>query len=152
MLLRARPGAMVAAFVITVVTAGGLLAMSLLWIALAGLSPDFLMSVLEEQQPQVVEDGLTLEQVRTTVLGLAGVLVVWSVLALVLAGFAMARRAWARRGLLVSAAVSAGACFALVLTLPLVLVPAAAAVTTVVCLRRDEVRQWFALEGHPTQH
>ena len=49
--LRTRPGAMVAAFVITVVTAGGLLGLSLLWLAIAGLSPDFLMSVLEQQQP-----------------------------------------------------------------------------------------------------
>jgi hypothetical protein len=65
----------------------------------------------------------------------------------VLAGFAMARRAWARRGLMVSAAFSAGACFALVLSTPLVLIPAAAAVATVVCLRRVEVRRWFSLEA-----
>lgn len=144
--LRARPGAMVAAFVITVVTAGGLLSLSLLWIAIAGLSPDFLMTVLEQQQPELLEDGLTLEQVRSTVFALAGGFVVWCTVALVLAGFAMARRDWARRGLIVSAAFSAGGCFALVLSTPLVLVPAAAAVATVVCLRRVEVRRWFAPE------
>ena len=44
--------------------------------------------------------------------------------------FAMARRAWARRGLMVSAAFSAVACFALVLNAPLVLIPAAAAVAS----------------------
>jgi hypothetical protein len=137
---------MVAAFVITVVTAGGLLSLSLLWIAIAGLSPDFLMSVLEQQQPELLEDGLTPEQVRGTVLALAGGFVVWCTVALVLAGFAMARRDWARRGLIVSAAFSAGGCFALVLSTPLVLVPAAAAVATVVCLRRVEVRRWFAPE------
>lgn len=143
-LLEVRPGAMVAAFVITVVTAGGLLALSLLWLALAGLSPEFLMSVLEQQQPQLVEDGLTLDQVRTTVVALSVAFIVWCGVALTLAGFAMARRAWARRGLIVSAAFSAGACFALVLNTPLVLVPAAAAVATVVCLRRVEVRRWFS--------
>lgn len=142
----ARPGAMVAAFVITVVTAGGLLGLSVLWLAIAGLSPDFLMSLLEQQQPELVEDGLTLEQLRTTVFAVAGAFVVWCLVALVLAGFAMARRAWARRGLMVSAAFSAVACFALVLNAPLVLVPAAAAIATVVCLRRVEVRRWFSLD------
>ena len=145
-LLQARPGAMVAAFVITVVTAGGLLGLSLLWLAIAGFSPDFLRSVMEQQQPELLDDGLSLEQVRTTVFALAGVFVVWCVVALVLAGFAMARREWARRGLMVSAAFSAGACLALVLNTPLVLVPAAAAVATVVCLRRVEVRRWFQLD------
>ncbi|TGN63610.1 hypothetical protein EXE59_06340 [Nocardioides eburneiflavus] len=143
----ARPGAMVAAFVITVVTAGGLLGLSVLWLAIAGLSPDFLMSLLEQQQPELVEDGLTLEQLRTTVFAVAGAFVVWCLVALVLAGFAMARRAWARRGLMVSAAFSAAACFALVLNAPLVLVPAAAAIATVVCLRRVEVRRWFSLDA-----
>ena len=145
-LLQARPGAMVAAFVITVVTAGGLLGLSLLWLAIAGFSPDFLRSVMEQQQPELLDDGLSLEQVRTTVFALASVFVVWCVMALVLAGFAMARREWARRGLMVSAAFSAGACLALVLNTPLVLLPAAAAVATVVCLRRVEVRRWFQLD------
>ncbi|WP_299931299.1 hypothetical protein [uncultured Nocardioides sp.] len=145
-LLNARPGAMVAAFVITVVTAGGLLTLSLLWLAIAGFSPDFLQSVLEQQQPEMLDDGLSLEQVRTTVFALAGAFVVWCLVALVLAGFAMARREWARRGLMVSAAFSAGACFALVLNTPLVLIPAAAALATVVCLRRGDVRRWFQLD------
>ena len=145
-LLDARPGAMVAAFVITVVTAGGLLTLSLLWLAIAGLSPDFLRSVLEQQQPEMLDDGLSLEQVRTTVFALAGAFIVWCLVALVLAGFAMARREWARRGLMVSAAFSAGACFALVLNTPLVLLPAAAALATVVCLRRGDVRRWFQLD------
>lgn len=143
----ARPGAMVAAFVITVVTAGGLLGLSVLWLAIAGLSPEFLMTLVEQQQPELVEDGLTLEQLRTTVFAVAGAFVVWCLVALVLAGFAMARRAWARRGLMVSAAFSAAACFALVLNAPLVLVPAAAAVATVVCLQRVEVRRWFRLDA-----
>lgn len=147
-LLHARPAAMVAAFVITVVTAGGLLALSLLWLALAGLSPEFLMSVLEQQQPELVDDGLTLEQVRGTVYAYAGAFIVWCLLALVLAGFAMARREWARRGLMATAGLSAAVCFVFVVDTSLVLIPAAAAVATVVCLRRIEVRRWFSLEPH----
>ncbi|GAB3017628.1 hypothetical protein GCM10011376_01960 [Nocardioides flavus (ex Wang et al. 2016)] len=143
----ARPGAMVAAFVITVVTAGGLLGLSVLWLAIAGLSPEFLMSIMEQQQPELVADGLTLQDLRTTVFAVAGAFIVWCVVALTLAGFAMARRAWARRGLMVNAAFSAVACFALVLNAPLVLVPAAAAVATLVCLRRVEVRRWFSFDA-----
>jgi hypothetical protein len=145
-LLHTRPGAMVTAFVLTVVMAGGLLALSLLWIALAGLSPQVLMSVLEQQQPELVEDGMTLEQVQGTVYAYAGLFVVWCVAALVFAGFAMARRDWARRALMLTAAFSAGGCLVFVLDTVLVLIPAAAAVATVICLRRVEVRRWFALE------
>ncbi|MDR7251958.1 hypothetical protein J2X46_000934 [Nocardioides sp. BE266] len=145
-LLHTRPGAMVTAFVLTVVMAGGLLALSLLWIAMAGLSPDFLMSVLEQQQPELIEDGVTLQQVQGTVYLYAGAFVVWCIAALVFAGFAMARRDWARRALMLTAAFSAGGCLVFVLNTVLVVVPAAAAVATVVCLRRVEVRRWFALE------
>ena len=147
-LLYTRPGAMVTAFVLTVVMAGGLLALSLLWIALAGISPEFLMSVLEQQQPQLVEDGMTLQQVQGTVYTYAGAFVVWCVAALVFAGFAMARRDWARRALMLTAAFSAGGCLVFVLDTVLVLIPAAAAVATVICLRRIEVRRWFALDPH----
>ena len=146
--LHERPGAMVAAFVITVVTAGGLLTLSLLWVAIAGLSPEFLRTVLEQQQPDLFDDGLTLQQVRETVFAYAGAFIVWCVVALVLAGFAMARRDWARRGLMIIAAFSAGGCLVFVATTPLVVIPAAAAVATVVCLRRVEVRRWFSPQSH----
>ena len=146
-LLHARPTAMVAAFVITVVMAGGLLTLSLLWVAIASLSPEFLRSVLE-QQPDMFDDGLTFEQVRDTVIAFASAFIVWCVVALVLAGFAMARRDWARRGLMIIAAFSAVGCLFFVLDTPLVILPAMAAVATVVCLRRVEVRRWFSLEPH----
>ena len=139
---------MVAAFVITVVTAGGLLALSLLWVAIAGLSPEFLRSVLEQQQPDLFDDGLTFQQVRGDRPRLASGFIVWCIVALVLAGFAMARRDWARRGLMVIAAFSAGGCLVFVGSTPLVLIPAAAAVATVVCLRRVEVRRWFSPQSH----
>lgn len=144
--LHARPAAMVAAFVITVVTAGGLLTLSLLWVAIASLSPEFLRSVLE-QQPGMFDEGLTFDQVRDTVIAFASAFIVWCVVALVLAGFAMARRDWARRGLMIIAAFSAGGCLFFVLDTPLAVLPAMAAVATVVCLRRVEVRRWFSLQS-----
>ena len=90
---------------------------------------------------------MTFDQVRDTVLAFAGAFIVWCVVALVLAGFAMARRDWARRGLMAVAALSAVGCMFFVLDNPLVVFPAMAAVATVLCLRRVEVRRWFTLES-----
>jgi hypothetical protein len=81
------------------------------------------------------------------VLLFSGIAVVWCAVALTFAGFAMARREWARRGLLFCAAFSAGAAIAFAFNTLVVLVPAAAAVATVVCLRRVEVRRWFSLDA-----
>ena len=86
-------------------------------------------------------------RVRSTVLAFAGAFIVWCAAALVMAGFAMARRDWARRGLMIIAGFSAVGCLAFILDTPLVVFPAMAAVATVVCLRRVEVRRWFALES-----
>ena len=139
-----RPPAVVAAFVLTVVTAGAVLVVSLMSLALMGLSPDLLMTELERQQPELVADGLTMDELRLSTYVSAGVAILWCSLALAFAGFAMARRAWARRGLMVTAALSAGACFLVALSAPFLIVPAVAAMMTVACLRRVEVRHWFA--------
>ena len=142
-----RPGAVVTAFVLTVVMAGGLLALSVMWIAIAGLAPDLLARMVDEQ-PDLTDAGFTVDELRGMMLGLAGGFIVWCSAALVLAGFVMARRDWARKGLMAVAALSAGACLALLPSTVLVVVPAVAAVVTVVCLRRVEVRRWFSVEQH----
>ncbi|SEB75877.1 hypothetical protein SAMN04489844_1000 [Nocardioides exalbidus] len=139
-----RPPALVTAFVITVVTAGGLFAISLMFLGVAASSLDVLMTELERQQPELAAD-FTAGEVRRALLGFGAGFLVWSTVALVLAGFSMARREWARRGLAVTAACSAVACGAAALAAPVVLLPAAAAVATVVCLHRGEVRRWFSL-------
>ncbi|MBS2936291.1 hypothetical protein KDN32_00870 [Nocardioides sp. J2M5] len=143
-----RPGAVVTAFVLTVVMAGGLLALSVMWIAMAGLAPDLVARLIDEQQPELAEAGVSADDLRGMMLAMAGGFVLWCSVALVLAGFVMARRDWARRGLMVVAALSAGASLALLGSTTLVLVPAAAALVTVVLLRRVEVRRWFSVEQH----
>ena len=70
--------------------------------------------MLEQQQPDMFDEGLTFQQVRETVFAYAGAFIVWCLVALVLAGFAMARRDWARRGLMIIAAFSAGGCLVFV--------------------------------------
>ena len=73
------------------------------------LSPaDLAKSAASTRALAMVEDGMTLQQVQGTVYAYAGAFVVWCVAALVFAGFAMARRDWARRALMLTAAFSAG--------------------------------------------
>ena len=74
--------------------------LSLLWVAIAGLSPEFLRSVLEQQQPDMFDEGMTFRRCGARSFTYAGAFIVWCLVALVLAGFAMARRDWARRGLM----------------------------------------------------
>ena len=142
--LHDRPRAMVAAFVLTVVTAGGVLVAAVLSLLVVGLSPDLIMAELERQQPELVATGLTTDQLRLSTYVSGAVAIVWCSVALAFAGFAMARRAWARRGLMITAALSAGTCFLVALSAPFLLVPALAAMATVACLGRTEVRRWFA--------
>lgn len=144
MSLHHRPRPLIAAFVLTVVTAGGVLVISVLSMALVGLSPDLIMTELERQQPELVEDGLTLAQLRFSTFLSGGVAILWCCTALAFAGFAMARRPWARRALMITAGLSAGACLLVALNAPFLVIPATAAMATVVCLGRLEVRQWFA--------
>jgi hypothetical protein len=139
-----RPQAVITAFVITLVTAGGLLALSLMALAVAATSMEPFVAELERQQPGFFDNGTSVDDLRTTMLAMSSGFVVWSAVALVLAGFAMAQREWARRGLIVSAAFSAGGCLALVVVVPPILLPGAAAIATVVLLRRADVRGWFA--------
>ena len=146
--LHDRPRAVIAAFVLTVLTAGAVLVVSLLSLVIVGLSPDMIMTELERQQPELVADGLTTAQLRFSTYVSAAVAIVWCTLALVFAGFVMARRAWARRGLMITAAFSAGAYFLVALSAPFLVVPAVAAMVTVACLGRTEVRSWFAPAPH----
>lgn len=146
--LHDRPRAMVAAFVLTVLTAGAVLVASLLSLAIVGLSPDLIMSELERQQPELVADGLTAEQLRFSTYVSAAVAILWCTVALAFAGFAMARRAWARRALMITAACSAGVCLLVALSAPFLVIPAVAAMTTVACLGRVEVRRWFSSVPH----
>lgn len=146
--LHDRPRAVIVAFVLTVLAAGGVLVASVLSLALVGLTPDLIMTELERQQPDLVADGLTSEQLRVSTYVSGAVAIVWCSMALAFAGFAMARRAWARRGLMITAAFSAGACFLVALSAPVLMIPAVAAMTTVACLGRTEVRRWFAPAPH----
>ena len=66
-------------------------------------APDMLIDELNRQNPELREDGMTSETLRRTVLYAGSLLVLWSVVASVVAVFAWRGRYWAWRTLLVSA-------------------------------------------------
>ena len=93
-------------------------------------------------------DGLA---IAAMVLGICGLFLgfiytIPCVLAIVFAVLVGRRRAWAARGLLICAAACALFCVLATLASPVALVPAVAAIATISCLRRPEVRAWLTRE------
>lgn len=146
-----RPGAVVAAFVVTVVSTVIVLTGASLALVFVTLTPELVMDELERQ----ASGGATpsLADVRGSVFVTGTVTVLACLAAMVLAGFGLSGRAWGRRGWVVVSAVTAGVCLVVVVTAPaavsglLVLVPFGAAITTLVLLRRSDVRRWFESGG-----
>ena len=141
--LHDRPTALVAAFVVTVVAAGLVLVTVGFAVLVVAFSPDLMMQEVQRQRPEVL-DGVTLSEVRTATFVMGALCLSWCAVALTFAGFAMGGRGWAGNGLAVTAAASAGACLLMGFYSPVAIVPALAALATVVLLRRGEVRDWFA--------
>jgi hypothetical protein len=139
---RQRPTALVVGAIVTFVSAGLTALLALMTVLLVVLSPELVMTELERQQPDVVADGLTQSTMVTSTVITGTITIVWSVLAIVLAVFALAGRERARRALVVCAGASAVALLGASLGAIFPIVPALAAVITVLQLRRPEVRQW----------
>jgi hypothetical protein len=110
-------------------------------VVLMAANPDLVLEELRRQETGFgSEDASTLAQ-TTYVTG--AVVSVWSLAAAVLAAAAFRGARWGRTGLLVSAAAAGVACLLGVLVSPLLVVPAAATLATVVLLTRPEVRSGF---------
>lgn len=142
--LHDRPAALVSAFVVTVVGAGLVLVMVGFSVLVMAFSPELLTAEIERQRPELLEGGVSIDQLRTATFVLGAICMAWCTAALVFAGFAMAGHGWARTALAVTAAASAGACLLSCLYTPVALLPGLAAIATVVLLRRPEVRTWFS--------
>jgi len=138
-----RPDVVTVALVLTIVVAGLVFAMTLVSLVLIASQPDLVLEELHRQNPELEEQGVSETLLLTTSYVSGGLALVWSALAIVLAVLMAGRRAWAARGLLICAAATA--LFSVVATLatPAALIPAVAAIATVSCLRRPEVRAWF---------
>lgn len=138
-----RPDAVKVALVLTVVMAGIVLAMTLASLVLLVAQPDLVLEELRRQNPDLEDQGITESLLLTTSYVSGAVTIVWSLVAIVLAFLMAGRRGWAARGLMICAAACALFCLLATLASPVALIPAAAAIATVSCLRRPDVRAWF---------
>lgn len=138
-----RPDLVTVSVVLTIVVAGLVFLMTLVSLVLIASQPDLVLEELHRQNPELEEQGISKTLLLTTSYISGGLAVVWSALAIVLAVLTAGRRAWAARGLLICAAACALFCVIATLATPVALIPAVAAIATVSCLRRPEVRAWF---------
>lgn len=139
-----RPDAVNVAFVLTVVFAGLVLVMTSIAVAVMLSSPDLVLEEMRRQSPELADQGISDTMLRTTTVVTGTATLLWAGAALALALLMMGRRAWARTGLLASSALCAVVCVIGTLGSILVAAPALAAISVVACLRRPEVRAWFA--------
>jgi hypothetical protein len=142
--VRRRPGAVVAACVLTWVFASlAALLMSASALVVAA-SPDLVLDEVHRQNPELAEQGVTGSMLQAATYVTAGVVAVWSLVAILLAVLAFRRSRWARVALLVSSAAAAVACLVASLGSLLMVVPVFACVATFSLLLKPEVRAWFA--------
>lgn len=139
-----RPEGVLVAFVLTLVSAGLVLVLTALSVAVMAFSPDALMDEVLRQQPELADQGVTQELLQTTTFVMGGIVMLWAAAALVLAFLTLARRRAAAQALTVSAAVSAVLCIVGTFASLVLALPAFASIVTVAVLRRPDVRLWLA--------
>jgi hypothetical protein len=140
---RARPAALVWACVLTWIFTALATAVLVTSVVVLARNPDLILDKMHEQNPDLASQGVSDHLILVVCYVTCVVLAVWSVAASVLAVLAFRRTRLALYGLLVSAAGAAVFCLLGVLGSMVVLVPLAAAVATIGCLVRPEVRAWF---------
>lgn len=141
-----RPGAVVAAAVVTWVMTALVSLMLAISIIAVLVSPDLMMEEALKANPSLGESDLTAEALQLGVVVVAGVGLAWSVAAAVFAALLVVRRReWARISLLISSAAAVGVCLlmAAVGGFPMLVPLVASSVTFWLLLRRD-VRAWVA--------
>ncbi|MFC4784445.1 hypothetical protein ACT8ZV_08225 [Nocardioides sp. MAHUQ-72] len=138
-----RPAAVSWACVLTWVCAGLTLLAMAASMALLAASPDLVFEELHRQNPDLAAQGLSDDTLRTATFAVGGVVVVWSLAAMVLAGLAFRRVGWARLSLVGSASASAVCLLLATLGQFLLVLPLAASVVTLALLVRPDVRAWF---------
>ncbi len=141
----ARPAAVTLACIVTWIFAGLTTVLSFAMVAMMLVDRRLLLDQMHRQSPDLVDQGISDDTLAATIVIVGTIMLIWSVLAVVLAGFAFAGRSWARLALLVCAATAGVAMLISVAAgQVVVLVPLAAAAATTFALNRPEVRTWFA--------
>lgn len=109
---------------------------------LMATNPDLVFDELARQNRDLPgSDPSTLTEATYATAAVAGL---WSLAAIVIAAFAYRGQAWARKGVMASAAVVGVVCLLGTFSTLLLIAPASAALATVTLLNRPEVRAWFA--------
>lgn len=139
-----RPGALLAACILTWVVSAMTVALMTLMALVVAAEGDQIFAEVSKQEPDLIaSSGLTEQQFVASFLVIAAGLVLWSMVALVLAVLAFTGRNWARIALAVSGVC--GAVLTLVMSVsavPLVVVAATLGVGTWLLLR-PEVVGWY---------
>lgn len=94
------------------------------------------------QSPQLADRGVTPHELATMVCVMAALVVVWCVATAVVSVFVWRGAAWARTTAIVLVSISLAALVFTVIVSVVALVPASAAVVTIVGLSRVEAREW----------
>jgi hypothetical protein len=144
---RARPAALVWACVLTWIFSALAAAVFVTSVVVLAQNPDLVLDKMHEQNPDLAAQGVSDHLILVVCYVTCVALAVWSVVAAALAVLAFRRKRLALYALLVSAAGAAVFCLLGVLGSLLVLVPLAAAVVTIGCLVRAEVRAWFEVSA-----
>lgn len=143
-----RPRPVVTVIVLTTVMSVTVGLLTVMGLVVMALSPELVLDEIERQRLDLAE-GTSLAQLRTAAYLAGALCLLLCVAGVTLAGFVAVGREWARRALLVTAAFSAVAWFVVFLVAPVALLPAGAAVLTVVLLGRPETRAWCRRGGSP---
>ena len=133
------PGPVKAAALITVIATGLVAVVYAFLIVAIFAAQDQIMAELE-RNPQVQDLNITGADLRNIIVAASIFLLIWSVIAMVLAVLTWRRQNWARIMLIVSAVVTA---LMGLLALPFSLLHIAAAISVVVLLLTGPAREWF---------
>jgi hypothetical protein len=139
-----RPPAVLAAAVLTWVCSlllGGLFVVGAVWLI---ASPGAVMDEMARQNPELVRNGtITVGLVRAMLGVMAGMVLLWTLSACVLAFFVLRGARWARTLLLVSSGAAGLGLLLCTLVNPTMLVPLIGAVAVFALLLRRDVGAWF---------
>jgi len=139
----ARPAEVVLACALTWVFAGLALVVMAASMVVLATSPGLVFDELHRQNPDLAAQGVSDATLRTMTFVVGGVVIVWSLAALVVAVLAFRRVRWARPALVVSASASLALLLLATLGQVLLVVPLAASVVTLALLVRPDVRAWY---------
>jgi len=139
----ARPAEVALACALTWVFAGLALVVMAASMVVLATSPGLVFDELHRQNPDLASQGVSDATLRTMTFVVGGVVIAWSLAALVVAVLAFRRVGWARTVLVVSASASLALLLLATLGQVLLVVPLAASVVTLALLVRPDVRAWY---------